>query len=219
MIAKHLALKSQVRDVLRESLVKHRGIYNVEIGISVFCETCPFKQQLCWWGLHLLVLNKEKLQNHDSQASCLLASWQSYAEFFLKGPLSSLEKSCPKSLTSIVHNRSCWNKCSPLGNCALGRTPKGNPDDFHIALIEQSVFRNQSYKWHRSSISIYQKANRKQQKVDSWVSEIEIIFCLSPPKHMTPEELLHVTGSWKEGKYSYSIQRRNIKAIQLKYSI
>ena len=121
-------------------------------------------------------------------------------KFFLKGPLGSLEKSCPKSLTSIVHNRSCWNKCSLLGNCALGRTPKGNPDDFHIALIEQSVFRSQSYKWHRSSISIYQKANRKQRKVDSWVSEIEIIFYLSPPKHKTPEE--HVRGSWEEGKHT-----------------
>lgn len=130
VVAKHLVLKSQVRGVLRESLVKHWGIYNVEIGISVSHETCPFKQQLCWSGLHLLVLCKEKLQNHDSQASCLLASWHSHAEFFLKGQLGSLEKSYPKSLTSIVHKRSSWNKCSAFGNCALGRTPKGNPDAF-----------------------------------------------------------------------------------------
>lgn len=136
MVAKHLVLKSQVRGVLRESLVKHWGIYNVEIGISVSHETCPFKQQLCWSDLHLPVLSKEKLQNHDSQASCLLASWHSYAEFFLKGQLGSLEKGYPKSLTSIVHKRSCWNKCSAFRNRALWRTPKGNPDDFHIALIE-----------------------------------------------------------------------------------
>lgn len=167
MIAKHLVLKSRVSGVLSESLVKHWGIYNVEIVISVSHETCPFKQQLCWSCLHLLVLSKEKLQNNDSQASCLLASWHSYAEVFPKSQLGSLEKSCPKSVTSIVHKRSCWNKCSALGNCALGRTPRGNPDDFRIALIEQSVFRNQSYKWHRSSISIYQKTNMKEWKVDS----------------------------------------------------